>query len=105
EWLDPPPESSWSAAEGLLHRLGAVDGAGAATAVGREMAVLPLHPRLSRMVLEAERRGAGEAGCVAAAVISSGERLTEAPRHHAPSDVLVLGEREWQFGTKRAFDQ
>lgn len=50
-WLDPPPESSLQQGRELLVRLGGIDAQGLVTALGRRMAALPLHPRLSRMVL------------------------------------------------------
>src|SRR5207245_7327922 len=56
----------------LLVRLGAVDAARAVTAIGRRMLRFPVHPRLARMIAEAERRGVGPDGCVLAAL--AGER-------------------------------
>jgi ATP-dependent helicase HrpB len=51
-FLDPPPARSYAEARGLLERLGAIDGGGL-TDTGRAMIDLPLHPRLSRMVVAA----------------------------------------------------
>lgn len=51
-WLDPPPSSTWAEAVELLALLGAIED-GRLTRTGREMARLPLHPRLARMVVEA----------------------------------------------------
>lgn len=42
----------------LLEELQAVDGKGQLTAIGRQLASLPLDPRLARMVLEGQRQGA-----------------------------------------------
>ncbi len=50
-FLDPPAETAWAAAVELLGRLGALDEAGLPTELGLEMAELPLHPRLARMVV------------------------------------------------------
>jgi ATP-dependent helicase HrpB len=72
EWLDPPKAEAAVAAEALLTRLGALDAAGAITEIGRRMIGLPLHPRQARLLVEAERRGVGEEGCVLAALV--GER-------------------------------
>jgi ATP-dependent RNA helicase HrpB len=105
DWFEPPPDSALGAAEELLRRLNAIDPQGALTATGRKMTRLPLHPRLARLVVEAETRGAGEDGYAAAAVLSAGERLEGDPPHAAPSDLLVLIERDWQPHTKRIFDQ
>jgi ATP-dependent helicase HrpB len=87
EWLDAPPQAAWDAAQTLLDRLGATP----------EMAALPLPPRLGRLVLEAARRGVGEKGCAAAAVLSAGER--------GSSDLFALMDREWQPQTKRVYEQ
>ncbi len=88
EWFEPPPEASWTAAEALLTRLGATGD------TARTMSRMPLHPRLSRLVLEAERRGCGAQGCEVAACLSTGERR------------LLLHRKEWQQpNTARVFDQ
>jgi ATP-dependent helicase HrpB len=103
-WLTPPPEVSLGAAEDLLARLGAVAG-GELTALGKRMAQMPLHPRLARLVLEADARGCGEDGARAAAVLSAGERLEGKPRHHADSDLFLLFEQKWQPQTGRMVEQ
>jgi len=71
-WFEAPPQSALEAAENLLAELGAIDARGAVTAVGRRMLRFPLHPRQSRMLVEAQSRGVGEQACVVAALI--GER-------------------------------
>ncbi len=68
-WLEPPPDAAVRHAEGLLDRLGAHG------AVAEELARLPLPPRLARLVTEAVRRGVGEEGCAAAALLGSGARI------------------------------
>ncbi len=70
-WLEAPPKPHVDAARELLGRLGAID-RGAITPAGRRMASLPLHPRLAKLVLEADARGAGREGCAVAAIL--GER-------------------------------
>jgi ATP-dependent helicase HrpB len=72
EWFEAPPESALAAAESLLHRLAAINEAGELTATGRKMLRLPLHPRQSRMIVEAQSRGVGEQACLIAALL--GER-------------------------------
>ncbi|GHA11524.1 helicase [Devosia pacifica] len=52
-FLDLPPASAWQEAEALLAALDALDSASQITARGREMARLPMHPRLAHMVLGA----------------------------------------------------
>jgi ATP-dependent helicase HrpB len=70
EWFEPPSSESLAAAEDLLRRLGAIDARGRMTDEGRSMLRLPLHPRLARIVSEAERRGVGFEGCTIAALIA-----------------------------------
>ncbi len=72
DWLDPPPPAALEAARALLARLGATDAGGAVTPLGRRMARFPLHPRLGRLLCEAESLGVAAEGCAAAAVL--GER-------------------------------
>ena len=57
-FLTPPPEGGFRAAQDLLRALGALDEHGAATAHGRRLAGLPLHPRLAHMVVTAAAHGA-----------------------------------------------
>jgi ATP-dependent helicase HrpB len=96
-WFEAPPQSAIEAAESLLSKLGAIDATGAVTSVGREMLRFPLHPRQSRMLVEAESRGVGERACAVAALI--GERDIVASElfknererkamHEGPSDLL-----------------
>ena len=68
-WLTRPPAVALEASEALLDRLGARGGAAA------KMARMPLHPRLSRLMLDAEQAGVGDAGCRTAALLSSGQRV------------------------------
>jgi ATP-dependent helicase HrpB len=51
-WLTKPPPSALSQAKELLTRLGALDASGSLTAHGKQMADLPLHPRLAHMVIK-----------------------------------------------------
>jgi ATP-dependent helicase HrpB len=92
-WFEPPPEITTAAAEELLGRLGAIEG-GAITALGRRMLRFPVHPRLARIVCEAEGRGVGEEACVIAALLGARELRLErrGPRNEArvssPSDLI-----------------
>ncbi len=99
EWLDAPPPAAIEHAEDLLEQLGATG------AVGGEMARLPLHPRLARLIVEARRRGVAEDGCTVAALLSAGERLPSQPGHTTRSDLLALVESEWDPGTARIVRQ
>lgn len=74
-FLDAPPEPAWRQAVRLLRDLGALDAAGRATARGRAIAVLPLHPRLAHMVLEGAKNGLGVTACALAALLSERDPL------------------------------
>ncbi len=104
-WLDPAPVAAVKAAEDLLARLGALDAAGLLMETGRRMLDFPLHPRLARLVVEAERRGVWRDGCAMAAVLSTGERLPEQYEIVGPSDVLALLDQKWKPETKRVLSQ
>ncbi|MBL8233385.1 MAG: ATP-dependent helicase HrpB [Bryobacterales bacterium] len=101
EWLDTPPAPAVEAAEQLLQRLGALDEDGRLNTTGRAMLACPLPPRLARMVIEADRRGAGDDGALAAALLSLGARLPNQPRHKTPSDVFALMEGDHPPSARR----
>src|SRR6185312_6724827 len=62
-WFESPQTQALEAASALLDRLGACEPKSSSlSAIGRRMAQLPAHPRLARMLLEAERLGALEDG-------------------------------------------
>ncbi len=65
-WFEAPPEVNAQVAEEVLVRLGAI-ARGALTKLGAAMLRFPVHPRLGRLLCEAEARGvAGEAAAIAA---------------------------------------
>ncbi|MEZ5744686.1 MAG: hypothetical protein R3D89_13445 [Sphingomonadaceae bacterium] len=59
-WLDPPPEASVASARERLLALGALDGEGAITAFGEQVAALPMSPEQAAMVLFGARAGQAE---------------------------------------------
>ncbi len=77
----------------LLAELGAVDEANELTPMGRELAKLPLDPRVGRMILEAKARGALEEVLIIASALSVQdvrdrpmEMQTQADQAHAKFD-------------------
>lgn len=92
EWLTPPPAAALEASELLLNRLGARGPA------AEKMARLPLHPRLSRLLLDAEQAGVGDAGCRAAALLSSGQRVRS-------PDLFAALDEERDQRTRAIYDQ
>jgi ATP-dependent helicase HrpB len=97
EWFEPPPREAVAAAEELLARLGG-------PSEWREMARYPMHPRLARLLIEAQRHGAGHDGAAITALLSAGDRLTG--KHHAgPSDLLAMLDGEWSPRAKMVLGQ
>ena len=101
-WLDPPPPAAWRAAQDLLKGLGALDARGSITPVGEAMARLPLHPRLSRLLLKAADLGCPSLGADLAAILSerdiirhSGSPFTQPTGGVDLSDRLELL-RQWR---------
>ncbi|MFL5439590.1 MAG: ATP-dependent helicase HrpB [Myxococcales bacterium] len=90
DWLDPPSPQALGSAQELLRRLGLIDDEGRATDLGRRCADMPLHPRLSRLALEAARRGAPREGSLAAAILGEREARLARPAPTGRSDVLEL---------------
>ena len=78
-WLDPPPAPALNEGRRLLVRLGALDAAGRITSHGKAMAALPVHPRLSHMLLFARERGDGPLACDLAALLGERDIFPIAP--------------------------
>jgi ATP-dependent helicase HrpB len=68
-WLDPPRDDAWQTALDLLRLLGAVDEQGL-TGIGRQMSLLPLSPRLARLMVEGYWLGIAETAARTAALLS-----------------------------------
>lgn len=71
-FIDAPPAGRVAAARASLLALGALDDSGALTARGREMAALPMEPRVAAMIAGARDAGGRALGAEIAALI--GER-------------------------------
>ena len=117
DWLDRPDVLAVERAERLLHLLGSIDPATEAlTETGRRMLRLPLHPRYSRMLVEAARRGCVRPAALCAALVSGRDLLLRIGRDDArmaearelfesgrESDFFMLM-RAWQFARKNSFN-
>ena len=66
---DPPEATVLQATEQFLHQLGALDRAGDLTPMGRQLLDYPAHPRIGRLMLEAEARGVAESAALIAALL------------------------------------
>ena len=73
--MTPPPAAALSQARGLLRQLEAIDEGNRATAHGKRMAELGVHPRLAHMMVRAEERGLGDLACDIAAILSERDML------------------------------
>ena len=81
-FLEPPPRKAIADGYALLGELGAVDEVNELTATGRELARLPLDPRIGRMIVEArERQSLTEVLIIAAAL--SGQDVRDRPQERA----------------------
>ena len=85
-WLTPPPQNGISQAKELLTRLGAFSTDGRLTEHGRQMAELPLHPRLSHMLIQSRPLGLISLACEVAALLSERDILP-AGRHDQNPDL------------------
>ncbi len=75
QWLDAPPAATLQQARDLLLRLDALNAQGRLTAAGRDMARLPVHPRLAHMLLAARGLDAVELAAQLAALLSERDVL------------------------------
>lgn len=103
-WPDPPPAPAMAEAKRLLQLLGALDNRTCITPLGREMAAIPLHPRLSRLLLAGTKRGEGDLACDLAAVISERDFIRSGPTRRATT-ACDLADRleilqQWRAGRK-----
>lgn len=74
-WLDPPRQSAWDTAVTLLRRLGLVDLNGRISALGRQVAQQPMHPRLGVMLILAAESGWARTAAIAAALLAERDIL------------------------------
>ncbi len=88
-WLTPPPSGGIAQAKDILIRLGALDGSGRLTQHGRQMARLPLHPRLSHMLLASIRLNCARLACDLAALLSERDPIRRGPALLRQTDVRL----------------
>ncbi|HZM05264.1 MAG TPA: ATP-dependent helicase C-terminal domain-containing protein [Candidatus Saccharimonadales bacterium] len=107
EWLDRPDVQAVERAEKLLRTLGAlrsdsnVQGSDM-TPIGWQMLRLPMHPRYSRMLVEALRRGCVAAAALCASLVSGRDllmRLGRDDKHIAEARELFEASADSDFYT------
>ncbi len=102
QWLDPPRTGPFQQARELLHFLGAIDDSGRITAIGGQLAALPIHPRLGHMLLMARKTGQVPLACDIAAILSERDILKR--DGHTPSADLRLRLRLLELWRKDGAD-
>ena len=103
DWLDRPDAQAVERAEKLLHTLGAIDPVTEElTPAGRQMLRLPMHPRYSRILVEASRRNCVRAAALCAALVSGRDllqRLRREDKHIAEARELFEASQDSDFFT------
>src|SRR5262249_16974562 len=118
-WLEPPGDAALAHAEELLLDLGALDGAGAGTAItplGRSMLGFPLHPRYSRMLLASEQFQSVHWACLLAGLTQGRDLVVRNPDRQAADarEELLSGGfdatsdfgllmRAWEYASRSLF--
>jgi ATP-dependent helicase HrpB len=88
-WLTPPPKAALEQGQDLLRLLQALDDQGRITAHGREMATLPMHPRLAHMVIRGAELGWADRACTVAALLTDRDIAQREGRDPVPTDLAL----------------
>lgn len=96
-WLESPRQDSVQSSVRLLELLGAVHN-GKVTSMGKQMAALPLHPRLSRMAIEGWRLGCLPSAALMAAMLSERDPFerNDGGRNSRGMGIPTHEERRWE---------
>ena len=86
-FVEAPPRRAIADGWQLLHELGAADERNTLTAIGRELARLPLDPRIGRMILEARNREALRETLVVASALSVQDVRDRPPEQQQAADL------------------
>ena len=96
-FLDPPAPRAIADGYALLNELGAVDEMNELTAIGAELARLPLDPRVGRMLVAAR-----EEGCVAQVRLIAAALSVQDPRERPLDKAAAADERHARFAHERS---
>jgi ATP-dependent helicase HrpA len=96
-FLDPPSPRAIADGHALLHELNAVDERNDLTQVGRELAKLPLDPRVARMLVAARAEACLDEVLVIAAALS-----VQDPRERPLEKAAAADERHAAFADERS---
>jgi ATP-dependent helicase HrpB len=89
-WLSPPPAPAWARATTLLRDLGALTADGGLTPTGRQLAALPVHPRLGRVLLAARGSRHASAAAALAALVSERDPWPRGARVEVEDRILAM---------------
>ncbi len=96
-FLDPPNPRAIADGYALLAELGAVDEDNALTDIGRELARLPLDPRIGRMLVAAR-----DEGCLAQMVVIAAALSVQDPRDRPMDKAAVADQQHAKFADERS---
>ncbi|MGH8765054.1 MAG: ATP-dependent RNA helicase HrpA, partial [Burkholderiales bacterium] len=96
-FLDPPIPKAVSDGYALLAELGAVDDDNQLTDIGRELARLPLDPRVGRMLI-----GAREEGCLEQVLVIAAGLSLQDPRERPLEKAAVADQQHAKFDDERS---
>lgn len=97
EFLQPPDRRRIADGLILLQELGAIAGPGKLTKVGRTLAVLPVDPRLGRMIIEGDQRGCLRDVLVLAAALTIAD-----PRERPADNEAQARQQHARFADKKS---
>jgi ATP-dependent helicase HrpB len=101
-WLDEPPPEKVKQAQELLRQLGALSPEGKITPVGKQMASIPLHPRLARFLVAAAAGGVTrEAADLAARLSEARFRPDERAHSSFATDLDAVLAADASYNTKQ----
>jgi ATP-dependent helicase HrpA len=96
-FLEPPAARAIADGYQLLQELSAVDGARSLTPLGRELARLPLDPRIGRMILAAK-----DAGCLAEMLVIASALAVPDPRERPLERQQAADQAHLRFRDERS---
>ena len=93
-WVNPPPAANFAQAVALLRELDALDAQGRITEHGKQLARLPVHPRLGHMIVRGNEIGAGVTACRIAALLEERDVLRAKPGQRATFRRWIAVQRQ-----------
>lgn len=100
-WLTVPPTGHIHQARNLLTLLGAVDESGSITSLGRKMAQIPCHPRIAKMLIEAETPQQKALAADIAALLEERDPMADDANTDINARVILLRELRAQHRAGR----